>query len=141
MAGLNKVTLIGNLGRDPELRYTQGGTAVLNFTLATTERWNDREGGKQERTEWHRVVVWGKQAEVCSNLLAKGKQVYVEGRIQSREWKDKEGGERRSYEIVANRVMMLGRREGEAAGAGADDSAAQPSESADPEYSDDDIPF
>jgi len=86
MAGVNKVILLGNLGRDPELRYTQGGQAVANFTLATSENWNDKNGERVERTEWHRVVVWGRVAELCSQYLSKGRSVYLEGRIQTREW-------------------------------------------------------
>ena len=109
MAGINKAILIGNLGRDPELRYTAGGTAVANFTLATTESWNNNKSGqREERTEWHRVVAWGRTAELCAQYLSKGRTVYVEGRIQSREWEDKEGQKRRTTEIVANTVQFLG---------------------------------
>jgi len=88
MASVNKVILIGNLGRDPEVRYTQNGTAVANFTLATNEVWNDKSGARQEKTEWHRIVVWGKQAEIAREHLSKGKQVYIEGSIQTRQWDD-----------------------------------------------------
>ncbi|MFQ5876083.1 MAG: single-stranded DNA-binding protein [Acidobacteriota bacterium] len=109
MASLNKVILIGNLGRDPEVRYTQNGTAVANFTLATNEVWTDRSGERQERTEWHRIVVWGKQAEIVKEHLSKGKQVYVEGSLQTRQWDDREGNKRTTTEIRANRVLMLGR--------------------------------
>jgi len=112
MASVNRVTLIGNLGRDPELRYTAGGQPVANFTLATHERFNDREGKPQERTEWHRIVVWGKQAENCANYLAKGRSVYIEGRLQTREWEDKEGQKRQTTEVVAQTVQFLDRREG-----------------------------
>ena len=108
MASVNKVILIGNLGRDPELRYTQTGQAVANFTLATSDRWNDRDGNAQERTEWHRIVVWAKQAENCAQYLSKGRSVYVEGRIQTREWEDKEGNKRQTTEIVAQNVRFLG---------------------------------
>ena len=108
MASVNKVILIGNLGRDPELRYTQTGQAVANFTLATSDRWNDRDGNAQERTEWHRIVVWAKQAENCAQYLSKGRSVYVEGRIQTREWEDKEGNKRHTTEIVAQNVRFLG---------------------------------
>jgi len=109
---VNKVMLIGRLGKDPELRYTQQGLAVANFTLATNESFNNREGERQERTEWHRIVAWGKQAEFCSNYLAKGRQVFVEGRIQTREWEDKEGEKRRTTEIVAQSIQALGARQG-----------------------------
>ena len=108
MASVNKVILIGNLGRDPELRYTQTGQAVANFTLATSDRWNDRDGNAQERTEWHRIVVWAKQAENCAQYLSKGRSVSVEGRIQTREWEDKEGNKRQTTEIVAQNVRFLG---------------------------------
>ena len=110
MASVNKVILIGNLGRDPEIRYTQGGQAVANFTLATNERWRDKEGQNQERTEWHRIVVWGKQAENCAKYLAKGRSCYIEGRLQTREWEDKEGNKRQTTEIVAQNVTFLGSR-------------------------------
>ena len=108
MAGVNKVILLGNLGRDPELRYTQGGQAVANFTVATSETWNDKNGEKSERTEWHRVVVWGKTAELCSQYLSKGRSVYLEGRIQTREWEDKEGQKRYTTEVTAQTVQFLG---------------------------------
>jgi single-strand DNA-binding protein len=111
MASVNKVILIGNLGRDPEVRYTQNGTAVANFTLATNEVWTDKGGERQERTEWHRIVVWGKQAEIVREHLAKGKQVYVEGSLQTRQWDDREGNKRTTVEIKASRVVMLGRPE------------------------------
>jgi len=111
MASLNKVILIGNLGRDPEVRYTQNGSAVANFTLATNEVWTDKGGERQERTEWHRIVVWGKQAEIVREHLTKGKQVYVEGSIQTRQWDDREGNKRQTTEIKALRVLMLGRPE------------------------------
>jgi len=120
MAGVNKVILVGNLGRDPEIRYTQGGQPVANFTLATTESFTSREGKREERTEWHRIVVWGKTAELCTQYLAKGRTVYLEGRIQTREWEDKEGQKRRTTEVVAQTVQFLGspRGAGGAAGAG-----------------------
>ncbi len=109
MAGVNKVILIGNLGRDPELRYTQSGQAVANFTLATTENWNDRSSGERvERTEWHRIVVWGRSGEMCAKYLSKGRTVYVEGRLQTREWEDREGQKRRTTEINAQTVQFLG---------------------------------
>ena len=108
MAGVNKVILIGNLGRDPELRYTQNGQAVANFTLATTEKWTNKNGEREERTEWHRIVTWARTAELCAQYLSKGRTAYVEGRLQTREWEDKEGQKRRTTEIVAQTVQFLG---------------------------------
>ena len=129
MASVNKVILIGNLGRDPELRYTQSGSAVTNFTLATNEKWKDKEGNNQERTEWHRVVVWGKSAENCAQYLQKGRSVYVEGKLQTREWEGKDGNKRYTTEIVAQAVQFLGGR-GESAGANpSTDRAPSPSAS------------
>ena len=118
MAGVNKAILIGNLGRDPELRYTQSGQSVANFTLATSENWVGRDGQKQERTEWHRIVVWGKSAENCAQYLSKGRTVYVEGRIQTREWEDKDGNKRQTTEIVAQTVQFLGGPRGSGGGGG-----------------------
>jgi single-strand DNA-binding protein len=108
MAGVNKVILIGNLGRDPELRYTQGGQAVANFTLATTENWTSKGGEREERTEWHRIVAWGRTAELCAQYLAKGRTVYIEGRLQTREWENKEGQKQRTTEVNALTVQFLG---------------------------------
>lgn len=110
MAGVNKAILVGNLGRDPELRHTPNGQAVVNFTLATSESWTDKSGERQERTEWHRIVVWGRQAEMCAQYLSKGRTVYVEGRIQTREWEDKEGAKRYTTEINASNVNFIGPR-------------------------------
>jgi single-strand DNA-binding protein len=142
MASVNRVILIGNLGRDPELRYTAGGQPVASFTVATNERWNDREGKAQERTEWHRIVVWGKQAETCANYLQKGRSVYIEGRLQTREWEDKEGQKRQTTEIVAQTVQFLGSRDG---GGGAPRGADQPGPTREPETppsgGSEDIPF
>jgi single-strand DNA-binding protein len=107
-SGVNKVILIGRLGQDPEVRYTSSGGAVANFSLATSESWNDKQGQKQERTEWHRVVVWGKIAELCGQYLSKGRQAYIEGRLQTRDWLDKEGHKRYTTEIVAQTVQFLG---------------------------------
>jgi single-strand DNA-binding protein len=109
MASVNKAIVVGNLGRDPETRYTQSNTAVTNFTIATTDQWTDRDGNKQERTEWHRIVAWGRLGEICGQYLQKGKQVYIEGRLQTREWDDKEGQKRYTTEIVAREMQMLGR--------------------------------
>lgn len=108
MASLNKVMLIGNLGQDPEVRFTPAGQPVATFNIATSERWTDKAGQKQEKTEWHRIVVWGKQAENCKEYLSKGRPVFVEGRLQTRDWTDKEGKKRYTTEIVANLVQFLG---------------------------------
>jgi len=131
MASLNKVFLIGNLGADPELRYTANGNAVANFRIATTEKWKDRDDQMQERTEWHRIVVWGKTAEHCGEYLRKGRSVHVEGKIQTREWEDKEGNKRWTTEVVADRVTFLGGRD--------DNSGA--SREPPPPTQDDDVPF
>lgn len=118
--GLNKVLLMGNLGRDPEVRFTTGGTSVANFSIATNESWKDKNGQLQEKTEWHRIVVWGKLAELCGEYLKKGRQAFIEGRLQTREWTDKEGKKNYSTEIVANNVQFIGGRpEGAGAPAGA----------------------
>src|SRR5688572_8058196 len=146
MAGVNKVILIGNLGRDPELRYTQSGQPVANVTLATTESWGKRDGsGREEKTEWHRIVAWGRTGELCAQYLAKGRTVYVEGRLQTREWEDREGKKQRTTEVVAQTVQFLGGKGGAgAAGAGAA-AAGAPAGSPDPGLAepppDDDIPF
>jgi single-strand DNA-binding protein len=149
---VNKVILVGRLGRDPETRYTGAGQAVCNFSLATDESFKDRSGERQKRTEWHKIVVWGKQAEIAQQYLKKGAQIYLEGRIQSREWTDKEGQKRTSYEIVANNFRMLGSRS-EAMGAGmptsttgggqfdAEAPAPVADDQAGPEVTDEDIPF
>ena len=108
MASVNKAIIIGNLGRDPEVRYTQSGQAMARFTVATTDTWTDRDNSRQERTEWHNIVVWGKQAETCGQYLSKGRQVYIEGRIEKRKFEDKEGKERYFTHIVAQRVQFLG---------------------------------
>ena len=117
MASVNRVILVGNLGRDPELRYIPSGQAVANFTLATNDRWRDKEGNNQERTEWHRIVVWGKSAENCAQFLQKGRSVYVEGRLQTREWEDKDGNKRQTTETIAQTVQFLGGRGGAGGGA------------------------
>ena len=108
MASVNKVILVGNLGKDPEVRFTPSGRAVAKFSIATTESWVDQESGRQERTEWHNIVVWGKQAESCGQYLAKGRQVFIEGAIRSRSYDDKEGNKRYITEIIAQRVQFLG---------------------------------
>jgi len=112
MASVNKVILIGNLGRDPEVRYMPSGDAVANITIATTETWKDKSGEKQEQTEWHRVAMFGKTAEIAGEYLKKGSQVYIEGKLQTRKWTDKEGQERYTTEIRADRMQMLGSRSG-----------------------------
>jgi single-strand DNA-binding protein len=105
---LNKVILLGHLGRDPELRYTASGKAVATFTLATSFQWKDQDGRDQDKTEWHRIVAWGRLGEICGEYLSKGKQVFIEGRIQTREWEDQDGNKRTSVEIIANDLIMLG---------------------------------
>src|ERR671918_2561807 len=106
--GVNKVILIGNLGSAPEVRFTPGGQAVANFRIATSESWTDKSGQKQERTEWHRIVVWGKLAELCGEYLSKGRQVYVEGRLQTRQWDDRDGNKKYTTEVVASQITFLG---------------------------------
>jgi single-strand DNA-binding protein len=142
MSGLNKVFLLGNLGRDPELRYTRNKTPVCNFTLATNEVWNDRDGQKQERTEWHRIVVWGQQGELAAKALRKGSQVFVEGSVTTRSWEDREGQKRYVTEIKAQNVRFLDRRgEGSAPAPGGPLDGGEPFQGQDPEYPEDDIPF
>jgi single-strand DNA-binding protein len=119
MASVNKVILIGNLGRDPETRYMPDGGAITNISIATTEAWKDKNGEKQEKTEWHRVAFFGKLAEIAGEYLKKGSQVYVEGRLQTRKWQDKDGADKYTTEIVANAMQMLGSRQGMGAGAAA----------------------
>jgi len=118
MASVNKVILIGNLGRDPETRYTTGGDAVTNLRIATTETWKDKSGEKQEKTEWHTVVLFGRQAEIAGEYLKKGRSVYIEGRLQTRKYTDKEGVEKYSTEVVGDRMQLLGGREGGGGGGG-----------------------
>lgn len=108
MASVNKVFLLGNLGSEPELKQTPGGQSVCTFSLATNEQWTDKAGEKQQKTEWHRIVVWGKQAEHCANHLGKGKSAHIEGRIQTREWQDKDGQKRFTTEIIASWVTFVG---------------------------------
>ncbi len=144
MASVNRVILVGNLGRDPELRYTPGGTAVANLSLATNEAWTDKSGQKQERTEWHRIVVWGKQAEIAGEYLQKGKQIYVEGSLQTREWNDRDGNKRYTTEVRAQRILMLGRAEGRAGAASGAGESVPPDDTMDGPPSgqgEDDIPF
>ncbi len=140
MASVNKVILVGNLGRDPELRYTQSGQAVANFTLATNEKWKDKEGASQERTEWHRIVVWGKSAENCAQYLQKGRSVYIEGRLQTREWEDNSGNTRTTTEVTAQTVQFLGGRGGSTASDGAGGNPGRDESPAGPPPGDD-VPF
>lgn len=152
MASVNKVILVGNLGKDPEVRYMPSGEAITNITVATTDTWKDKSGEKQERTEWHRVAFFGKLAEIAGEYLKKGSQVYVEGRLQTRKWQDKEGHDRYTTEIVADRMQMLGSRGGsnsfevveKDSGGSAATSAAKPKPArSGGEFDDiaDDIPF
>jgi len=108
VAGINKVILVGNLGADPEMKYTAGGQAVARFNIATSESWTDKSGQKQERTEWHKIVVWGKLAEICGKHLSKGRQAYIEGKLQTRQWEDNQGQKRYTTEVVAQTVQFLG---------------------------------
>ena len=124
MASVNKVIILGNLGRDPETRYTTGGDAVTNLNIATSEQWKDKSGEKQERTEWHRVVLFGRQAEIAGEYLKKGRSVYIEGRLQTRKYTDKDGVEKYSTEIVADRMQLLGGRDGPGGGGGDVDFSA-----------------
>lgn len=125
MASLNKVILIGNLGRDPEVRYMPNGEAVVNFSIATSESWNDRQSGQRvDRTEWHNITMYRRLAEIAGQYLKKGSQVYIEGRIQSRKYTDKDGIERTAYDIIGNEMKMLGSRNASAGGAPFDDNNA-----------------
>ena len=155
MGSVNKVILVGNLGRDAELRYTPGGAAVATINMATTEVWNDKAGQRQKKTEWHRVVLWGKTAESLNEYLTKGKQIYVEGRLQTRQWDDKDGNKRYTTEIRGDRIVLLGsaggrgaaagggerggERGGGSSGGGGDFGGPAPESSA--PLTDDDIPF
>jgi len=158
MGSVNKVILVGNLGRDAELRYTPGGAPVATLNLATTEVWNDKTSGqKQEKTEWHRIVLWGKQAESLSEYLTKGKQIFVEGRLQTRKWQDKDGADKYTTEIRADRITLLGgggggrgeamaggaSRPQRSAGAGAGGGGGDHEPMGEPisDLTDDDIPF
>ena len=144
--GVNKVILIGNLGKDPEIRYTQNGTAVANFTLATSEKYTKKDGTEVDSTEWHNIVAWARLAEICNQYLSKGRQVYIEGRIQTRKWEDRDGNTRYTTEIVAQNMQMLGSRgdsdfNGGGAGGEMSDTPSGPAPGPDAGVSDDDIPF
>lgn len=149
MGSVNKVILVGNLGRDAELRYTPGGAAVATLNMATTDVWNDKSGQRQEKTEWHRVKIWGKTAETVSEYLVKGRQVYVEGRLQTDQWNDRDGNKRYTTEVRADRVVLLGGRGVESGGASGQgggprgDRPDQPAPAPDGggELTEDDIPF
>ncbi len=136
MAGVNKAILLGFLGKDPEIRYTPSGTAVASFSVATTENWT-KDGEKQEHTEWHQIVAWGRLAEICSEYLSKGSQVYLEGRIRTNEWEDQDGNKRSKKEVIANTVQFLSRAEGARTEPGTPKETPEPS----PSGTDDDIPF
>jgi single-strand DNA-binding protein len=148
MKGLNKVMLIGRLGRDPEMKYTQGGQSVVKFSMATDESWTDKSGEKKTRTEWHNIVVWGKLGEICNQYLKKGRLVYVEGRIQTRQWEDQSGNKRSTTEIVLNDMSIL---EARGAAEGAHPASTYPEPAAEPRQdeivvsdapiTDDDVPF
>jgi len=135
MAGVNRVTLLGYLGRDPEIRYTPSGTAVASFSIATTETWKNRDGEKQEHTEWHQIVAWSRLAEICSEYLAKGSQVYIEGRIRTNEWEDTDGNKRSKKEVIASTVQFLSRSESARTEPNAATTASEPS------GTESDIPF
>jgi len=151
MGSVNKVSLVGNLGRDAELRYTPGGAAVATLNMATTENWTDKSGQKQEKTEWHRVVFWGKVAESLTEYLTKGKQIYIEGRLETRQWNDKDGNKRYTTEIKGDKIVLLGGGGGRGGGGvsrgGGEESmgGGQPSHGGgdipDTPLTDDDIPF
>ncbi len=136
---LNKATLIGRLGGDPEVRYTQSGTAVANFTVATSERWKDKDGQQQEQTEWHRIVAFARLGEICGEYLSKGSQVYIEGRIQTRSWDDKDGNKRYTTEIVAREMKMLGSKNDNSSGGGGGNYTEPPL--AEPRIGGDEVPF
>ncbi|RMD85523.1 MAG: single-stranded DNA-binding protein [Candidatus Dadabacteria bacterium] len=137
MASVNKVILLGNLGHDPELRHTANGRAVTTLRIATNEQWTDPSGQRQERTEWHNVVVWGRQAETCAQYLSKGRQVFVEGRLRTQKWQDQQGNERSRTEIIADRVQFVG---GPAAVAPVEEPLPEP-DLPPPPPTDDDVPF
>jgi len=140
MASVNKAILIGNLGKDPEMRYTPSGQAVTTFSIATSEKWRDKEGQQQERTDWHSIVVWGRQAEIASEYLKKGRPVYLEGRIQNRSYEDKDGNKKYISEIVVQRMQFLGGRPDQQGGgqSSKDQANDMPPE---PAGDDDDLPF
>jgi single-strand DNA-binding protein len=137
--GLNKVMIIGNLGQDPEIKYTNDGAAVVNFSIATSDSWKDRDGNKQEKTEWHRVVAFRRLAEICGEYLKKGRQVYIEGALQTRQWEDRDGNKRYTTEIVARDMQMLGSRDD--SGGGSTSPPPHPGPDRPAQEEDDDLPF
>ena len=146
MSSLNKVMLIGRLGKDPEIRYTPDGSPVANFSLATSENFTDKSGTRQERTEWHNIVAWSKLADLSKRYLTKGRQVYIEGRIRTREWNDKDGVKRRTSEIIASQLVLLGSRSQESEAFGTSEPVQRgvlepESPAGDIAITDDDIPF
>jgi len=143
MAGVNKVILVGNLGKDPEIRYTKSGQAVASFSLATSEKWTGKDGSKEEKTEWHRITAWGKLGEICGEYLSKGKQVYIEGRLETREWEDRDGNKRQTTQVVANNMTMLGQAGGgsKSGSSGASSGDGPSSSNFGDDFEDDDIPF
>lgn len=140
MASVNKVILIGNLGKDPDFRVTPGGQPVASFSIATTEKWNDKSGNKQERTEWHNIVLWSRLAEIANQYLRKGSPVYIEGRLQTRSWEDRDGNRRYTTEVVGNALQMLGRRGNDGDPGPSEAPAPAPAEPRGDEVSDD-LPF
>lgn len=141
MSGVNKVILVGNLGGDPTMRYTPNGTAVCNFNVATSEKFTTKDGEKETRTEWHRVVAWARLAEICNEYLKKGKQVYVEGRLQTRSWEDQNGNKKYSTEVVANNMVMLGRAGDSPMEVPSQDTPEAQGVGQGPAADDDDLPF
>jgi single-strand DNA-binding protein len=140
-SSVNKVILVGRLGKDPEVKYTQGGTPIARFSLATDEVWKDQSGEKQQRTEWHNIVAWSKLAEICGQYLNKGKLVYIEGRLQTRSWEDKDGNKRHTTEIRADNMVMLSGKPEDTRGEKGAAAAASSDSSIEPGITDDDIPF
>ena len=147
MRSLNRVQLIGNMGKDPEMRYTTSGKPVCNFSVATSHTWKDPDGAQQEKTEWHNIVAWGKLGEICNQYLAKGRQVFLEGRLQTRKWQAQDGGDRYTTEVVIDNMILLGQRDGggspsRSAGSGSQGGrTSYNNEGGNPPLDDDDIPF
>lgn len=156
MAGVNKVILVGNLGKDPEVRYLENGTAVANFPIATSESYKDREGNRIDQTEWHNIVVWRKLAEIAENYLKKGSQIYLEGKLRTRSWDDQQGNKRYTTEVVADNFTMLGRKDDNNMGGGVNEpnqgynapsqkaqqsQPSQPAANSQPQNEEDDLPF
>jgi len=139
MGTVNKCILVGYLGKDPQINHTKAGQAVASFSLATAEKWTDKDGNKQDRTEWHRITAWGKLAEICGEFLTSGKQVYIEGKLHTREWEDKDGVKRQTTEIVASNMTMLGQAGGQSNQGNQDNQGSQSSWAED--FDSEDIPF